>query len=437
MKDDPFPLLLNNIVSGEIDEVTIGLIVFVVVLIILSALISGSEVSFFSLSSQNLKELSEIDKKKEEQIRSQLQNPNRLLATILIANNFINVAIIIISYYITYQIFNFSSSPMFQFVIQVVIITFILVLLGEITPKVYAKQNAVLFSKRMVPLIRTFEVAFFPLSSILISATSFIDKRLIKKSSNISMEEISQAIEIASDGNDHEDEQRILKSIVEFSNIDVKEIMKPRTDVIAIEKNASYSEVLQLIVSSSYSRIPVYEGTFDHVKGILYIKDLIPFISEKELDWIQLCHPPLFVPETKKINDLLKEFQDKKIHLAVVVDEYGGTSGIVTLEDILEEIVGEINDEFDDDGMQYSKLDTNTFVFEAKTSLNDFLKIVDGETDYFDHIKGDTDTIAGLILEKTGIIPKISEEIVFHPYTFIVESVDDRRIKRVKVVIKR
>ena len=429
--------MLNNIVSGEIDEVTIGLIVFVVVLIILSALISGSEVSFFSLSSQNLKELSEIDKKKEEQIRSQLQNPNRLLATILIANNFINVAIIIISYYITYQIFNFSSSPMFQFVIQVVIITFILVLLGEITPKVYAKQNAVLFSKRMVPLIRTFEVAFFPLSSILISATSFIDKRLIKKSSNISMEEISQAIEIASDGNDHEDEQRILKSIVEFSNIDVKEIMKPRTDVIAIEKNASYSEVLQLIVSSSYSRIPVYEGTFDHVKGILYIKDLIPFISEKELDWIQLCHPPLFVPETKKINDLLKEFQDKKIHLAVVVDEYGGTSGIVTLEDILEEIVGEINDEFDDDGMQYSKLDTNTFVFEAKTSLNDFLKIVDGETDYFDHIKGDTDTIAGLILEKTGIIPKISEEIVFHPYTFIVESVDDRRIKRVKVVIKR
>tara|TARA_B100001750_G_C15344074_1_gene513756 strand:- start:165 stop:920 length:756 start_codon:yes stop_codon:yes gene_type:complete len=251
------------------------------------------------------------------------------------------------------------------------------------------------------------------------------------------MEEISQAIELASDGQDHREEQRILRSIVEFGNIDVKEIMKPRTDVIAIEKNASYSDVLQLIVSSSYSRIPVYDGTFDHVKGILYIKDLIPFISEKELDWFTLCHPPLFVPETKKINDLLKEFQDKKIHLSVVVDEYGGTSGIVTLEDILEEIVGEINDEFDDDGMQYSKLDGNTFVFEAKTSLNDFLKIVDGETDYFDQIKGDTDTIAGIILEKTGVIPKISSEITFSPYTFIVESVDDRRIKRVKVIIKR
>lgn len=418
---------------------TIGLILgilLVIFLVFLSALISGSEVSFFSLNSHNLEQLSRKDSKKEKKIRRLLKSPNKLLATILIANNFINVAIILISYYLTSNIFNFSSSPILQFIVQVVIITFILVLLGEITPKVYAKQHAVKFSKRMVSLIRFFEILFTPLSFILLSATSFIDKRLNQKASNVSIDEISQAIDLANDGHQHNNEKRILKSIVEFRNMDVKEIMKPRTDVISLDKKSSYQEVLQLILSSSYSRIPVYQDTFDNVKGVLYIKDLIPYLPEKELDWFELCHMPLFVPETKKINDLLKEFQEKKIHLAIVVDEYGGTSGIVTLEDVLEEIVGEINDEFDDDGQQYSKLDKNTYLFEAKTSLNDFLKIVDGKTDYFDDIKGDTETIAGIILEKTGVIPKISEKIEFNPYLFVIESVDDRRIKRVKVRIK-
>ena len=440
MAADPFPIFLNSTILVEINEITIGLIlgiVFVFVLIFLSALVSGSEVSFFSLNSQNLEELSEIDKKKEVQIRNLLENPNKLLATILIANNFINVAIIVLSSYLTSEIFDFSSSLVLQFVVQVIIITFILVLLGEITPKVYAKQNAVRFSKRIAFLIRFFEIIFSPFSSILIKATSFLDKRLKQKSLHISMEEISQAIELASDGEQLEDEKRILKSIVEFGNIDVREIMKPRTDVIALDKTSTYSQVLELIVSSSYSRIPVYEESFDNIHGILYIKDLIPYLSEESMDWNSLCHDALFVPETKKINDLLKEFQEKKIHLAIVVDEYGGTSGIVTLEDVLEEIVGEINDEFDDDGTQYSKLDENTYVFEAKTTLNDFLKVVDGETDYFDEIKGDTETIAGLILEKTGVIPKISERIEFPPYNFVVESADDRKIKRVKVIIER
>ena len=440
MVADPIPIFLNTTISVEINEITIGLvfgILFVFILIFLSALVSGSEVSFFSLNSQNLEDLSEIDKKKEVQIRNLLENPNKLLATILIANNFINVGIIVLSSYLTSKIFDFSSSLVLQFVVQVIIITFILVLLGEITPKVYAKQNAVRFSKRITSLIRFFEIIFSPFSSILINMTSFLDKRLKQKSLNISMEEISQAIELASDGEQLEDEKRILKSIVEFGNIDVREIMQPRTDVIALDKTSTYSQVLELIVSSSYSRIPVYEESFDNIHGILYIKDLIPYLSEQSLDWNSLCHDALFVPETKKINDLLKEFQEKKIHLAIVVDEYGGTSGIVTLEDVLEEIVGEINDEFDDDGTQYSKLDENTFVFEAKTSLNDFLKVVAGETDYFDHIKGDTETIAGLILEKTGVIPKISERIDFPPYIFVVESADDRKIKRVKVVIDR
>ena len=440
MKEDPLPLFLNTIVLVDINEITVGVvlgIVFVCFLVFLSALVSGSEVSFFSLNSQNLEDLSVIDEKKEKQIRTLLKTPNKLLATILIANNFINVAIIVLSSYLTSLIFNFSSSYILQFVVQVIIITFILVLLGEITPKVYAKQNAVSFSKKMTSLIHFFEIIFSPLSSILIKATSFLDKRLKQKSLNISLEEISQAIELASDGEELEDEKRILKSIVGFGNIDVREIMKPRTDVIALDKNTNYSEVLDLIVSSSYSRIPVYDGTFDNIVGVLYIKDLIPHLSKEKLDWIPLCHDALFVPETKKIDDLLKEFQEKKIHLAVVVDEYGGTSGIVTMEDVLEEIVGEINDEFDDDGTQYSRLDENTFVFEAKTSLNDFLKVVEGETDYFDDIKGDTETIAGLILEKTGVMPRISDKVVFSPYSFLIESADDRKINRVKVSIER
>ena len=439
MKEDPLPILLNT-VSFEVNEITVGLVLYILVvfvLIFLSALISGSEVSFFSLSSQNLEELSEIDERKEKKIRRLLKKPNKLLATILIANNFINVAIIILSSFLTSKFFSFENGSTFQFVIQVIVITFILVLLGEITPKVYAKQNAVSFSKKMTSVIIFFEWIFSPLSSILTSTTSFIDKRLKQKSAHISMEEISQAIELASDGVDHEDEKRILRSIVEFANIDVREIMKPRTDVIALEKNASYEEVLQLIISSSYSRIPVFEGSFDNIKGVLYIKDLIPHLSSDQMDWFSLCHEGMFVPETKKINDLLNEFREKKIHLAIVVDEYGGTSGIVTLEDVLEEIVGEINDEFDDDGHQYSKLDSNTFVFEAKTTLIDFLKIVEWEADYFDNVKGDTETLAGLILEQNGVIPKISEKIEIVPFTFIVESADDRRIKRVKVNIDR
>ena len=439
MAADPLPVILNT-VSVEINDLTIDLIIgtiIVFILIFLSALVSGSEVSFFSLSSKNLEDLSEIDEKKEEQIRSLLSKPNKLLATILITNNFINVAIIILSSYLTSNIFDFSSSKTFQFIVQVIVITFVLVLLGEITPKVYAKQNAVLFSKRMSSLIKFFETIFSPFSSILIKTSSFLDKRLKQKSLDISMEEISQAIELASDGNQLEEEKKILKSIVEFGNIDVREIMKPRIDVVSLEKNVTFDQVLNLIVSSSYSRIPVYEDSFDNIHGVLYIKDLIPHISSKNVDWNSICHEALFVPETKKINDLLKEFQEKKIHLAIVVDEYGGTSGIVTLEDVLEEIVGEINDEFDDDGNQYSKLDSDNFVFEAKISINDFLKVVEGETDYFDEIKGDADTIAGLIIERTGIIPKISEKVDFPPYTFFIESADERKINRVKVHIHR
>ena len=402
MPADPFPYLLTTIISLEIHDLNTGTFISLMIvfsLILLSALVSGSDTSFFSLNSHALNDISDVDKKKEKQIRGLLSNPKKLFATIFIAKNVINVLIIVISFFISHNVFDFSSSIITEITFQVIVISFILVLLTQITPKVYAKQNAVSFSIITCSLVKFLYFIFSPISSFLINSSSFIDKRLKQKSLDISIEELSQALDFSRDEDKLKEEKKILKSIIDFGNIDVREIMKPRVDVISLEKNASFQEVLSLVISSPYSRIPVYENSFDNIHGVLYIKDLIPYITTKKINWSSLCHEPLFVPETKKINDLLKEFQEKKIHLAFVVDEYGGTSGIVTLEDVLEEIVGEINDEFDEDGTQYSKLDDNNYIFEAKTSLNDFLKVVEGETDYFDNIKGDTDTIAGIIIE--------------------------------------
>ena len=438
MKDDPFPFLLEvpYIVLGTITIPIIIGVVIVVILILLSAIVSGSEVSFFSLDSNDLKDIESYDKSKEVRIRKLLSNPNKLLATILIANNFINVSIIILSAYLTSRIFVFSSDAI-KFFVEVIVITFVLVLLAEITPKVYAKKHSALFSKNVLFLIRLLDRLFAPFSRILISSTSIIDKRLKKRSEKISINEISKAIDLTENQDKDEDDKRMLRSILEFGNIDVKEIMNPRTDVVSLDIHFSYQEVLNIIESCSFSRIPVFDKTLDSIKGVLHIKDLIPHILDEDVDWGALCHEPFFVPETKRINELLREFQEKKVHLAIVVDEYGGTSGIVTLEDVLEEIVGEINDEFDDDGERYSRIDDHTFIFEAKTSLNDFLKIVGGDFDYFDNIKGDADTIAGLILEKTRVLPEVQNHVEIFPYEFIIESVDDRKINRVKVIVKK
>ena len=440
MAADPFPYFLNTTISLEIHDlntVTLVGLILIFLLTLLSVLVSGSDISFFSLNSHDLNDISDIDKKKEKQIRGLLSDPKKLFATIYLAKNFTNTLIIILSFFILNNIFDFSSSIIIQFIFQVIIITFILVLLSQITPKFYAKQNAVSFSIYTYSLVKFLYLIFSPISSFVINSSSFIDERLKQKSLDISLEELSQALDFSRGEDKLKEEKKILKSIIDFGNIDVREIMKPRVDVISLEKNTPFQDVLSLVESSPYSRIPVYQNSFDNIHGVLYIKDLIPYISTKKIDWSSLCHEPLFVRETKKINDLLKEFQEKKIHLAFVVDEYGGTSGIVTLEDVLEEIVGEINDEFDDDGTQYYKLDDNNYVFEAKTSLNDFLKVVEGETDYFDNIKGDTDTIAGIIIEKTGTIPKKSDKIEFPPYTFFIESADDRKINKVKVQIER
>ena len=434
MEEVPVSLLLSIFSGIEFNLFSADVLfsfLAIILLIVSSAFISGAEVAYFSLDSSELEEL-ESD---GDGVLKLLKKPNELLATILIANNFINVGIVVISAFLTSIAIVFPEGSNLEFIFQVVVITSLLVLFGEITPKVYANNNPKLFAIRMMKPLVLLQKIFYPLSYILVTTTSFIDKRIEAKQKEISIEEISKALDIT-EHESKEEERRILRSIVEFGNTDVKEIMKSRVDVLAIDKKEEFSSVLKMIVSSGYSRIPVYEEQFDNVLGILYIKDLIPHLDKgDDFDWQSLCRAPYFVPETKMINDLLKEFQVKKNHLAIVVDEYGGTSGIVTLEDVLEEIVGEINDEFDVDDNIYSKLDANNFIFEGKISLIDFLKIVKGELDFFDELKGESDSLAGLVLEVKGKIPKIGEVCKILPYIMVVESADLRRIKRLKVTV--
>ena len=402
-------------------------------LLFCSAMISGSEVAYFSLDASKWKE--EEDKTSVTQIKKMLVNPNHLLATILISNNFINVAIIILSTYMTNHLFDYSHYPIMNFIIQVVVVTFALLLLGEVIPKVYANQNSLTFAKWMSGPLSLLSTIFKPLCKLLVSSTSIIERRFNAKGYQISVDELSSALDLAGENDTKEEEKRILRSIVEFGNIQVKEIMKSRVDVSALERNETFDNVKKLVISSGYSRIPVYKENFDAVVGLLYIKDLLPFLNQKDFEWNILIRTPFFVPEAKMIDDLMREFQEKKIHLAIVVDEYGGTSGIVTLEDIIEEIVGDINDEFDDDGIQFSKLDSSNYIFEGKTSLNDVLKTIDCVSDFFDPIKGESDTLAGLILEMKGNIPENGEILKYEQYSFTVESVDKNRVKRVKVTI--
>ena len=436
MEEVPISIVLSIFYGLEVHlfniQVVISLTV-ILILIIFSAFISGSEVAFFSLSPKDIEEIGKD--RKQIEILQLLEDPNRLLATILIANNFINVAIVILSAFLTSVAITFPPNSSLEFVFQVVIITTLLVLFGEITPKVYANNNAKKFSLMMVRSLKVLQKLLSPLSYVLVSTTNSIDKILEQRQKEVSVEEISKALDLT-EKESKEEERRIFRSIVRFGNTDVKEIMKSRVDVLAIEQRTSFSNVIQKVISSGFSRIPVYKEQFDSIVGILYIKDLIPFLNENDkFDWIKLCRPAYYVPETKMINVLLKEFQLKKNHIAIVVDEYGGTSGIVTLEDVLEEIVGEINDEFDSDDNIYSKIDKNNYIFEGKISLIDFLKIVKGKNNYFDEIKGESDSLAGLVLEVEGKILKIGETCKIPPYTILVESADSKKIKRLKVTI--
>lgn len=418
--------------------ITLSVIISLVVLLLLllfSALMSGSESAYFSLSPANMKDL-EDDKNSriDNKVLKNLSDTERLLATILICNNLVNVGIVILSTFITNSLLDFSQTPILGFLFEVVIITFLLLLFGEIMPKIMGSNRPLSFARLMATPLQFLIAINRPLTSLLVKSVGRLGKRMPVKN-NISMDELNEALKITNDA-DITDEKRILKGIVTFGNLMVSEIMKPRVDVVAIDFNTPFSQLVKTAVDSGYSRIPVFTDDFDSIKGILYIKDLIPHIEKDDtFNWQNLIREPYFIPESKKINDLLGEFQQKKIHLAIVVDEYGGNNGIITLEDILEEIVGEISDESDEEELLYTKIDDRTYIFEAKIQINDFCKVVECDDEIFNDVRGDAETLAGLVLEITGQMPTKNYKLTHKQYQFVIESVDNRRIKRIKVII--
>lgn len=433
--DGPELLLSLAAVVSNSDFIWLGVQgSIVLILLILSGLISGSEVAFFSMTPEDLNSCRESKKKSERQIAKLLDKPKKLLATILIFNNFVNVAIVTLTTVMTWQIFG-TDNEGWTFALVTFSITVLIVFFGEIIPKVYASNRNITFARRTVFLINAASAIFTPLSFLLTSFSSIIEKRVKKKGYDISVDELQEAVEITTN-NTSEEEKEILKGIVNFSTITVKQVMKSRIDITAVEFDLDFHQLMDKINKCGYSRIPVYQDRIDNLKGILYVKDLLPFIDQDEnFAWQKLLRKGYFIPESKKIDDLLKDFQEKRVHMAVVVDEYGGTSGLITLEDIIEEIVGEINDEFDDEDVVYNKVNKNTYVFEGKTSLNDFIKIIDEDPDVFDEVKGESESLGGLVLELNSSMPQVGEKIPYGRFEFIPDSVNHKRIKRVKVVI--
>jgi gliding motility-associated protein GldE len=427
-------LLLNTFFTIELLK-DVFLPVLLVAFLILSAMISGSEVAFFSINPIQEKELEESESSNDKLIQSLLLNPKKLLATILIVNNLINIAIVVLSSFIIDRIsWMANQSAILVFLVQVIVVTFLILLFGEVLPKVYATKNALKLARFMSPFMILAEKLTGWASWVLIRSTNIIDNRLRKRKEKFSLEDLEDALEITQDKL-HTEERRILKSIVKFGNTDAKQIMTPRTQAKAFEFDLTFDELLMEASDISFSRIPVYKESFDEVSGVLYMKDLLPHLKKKDFKWQKLLHKPFFVPENKKIDNLLKEFQKRKVHLAVVVDEYGGTSGIVSLEDIMEEVVGEITDEFDDEDIHYTKVDNRTFIFDGSTTLIDLYKVIGISGEEFENEKGESDTIAGFVLERAGYIPVKNEKLQFRNYDFIIEAADKRRVKQIKLVI--
>ena len=417
--------------------ITTGTVIAVLLtafLLLVSGFASGSEIAFFSLSPQDLEEL-DADKNPCDARIEQLRNDSeRTLATILIANNFVNVTIIMLCNYIFSSLVQFKVAWL-EFIVITVLLTFMLLLFGEIMPKIYSRQAPLKFCRKAVGGIMFLRKVFWPLETILIKSGMIAEKAVPKESRQLSVDDLEQALELT-DEDDIKDEQSMLQGIIRFGDEKANDVMTPRQDIENIEIHSSFKEVLQFINDNNYSRIPVYQGNEDNIRGVLYIKDLLPYISKPEgFRWQSLIRPPYFVPETKRLDDLLREFQENKIHIAIVVDEFGGTSGLVTLEDILEEIVGEINDEYDEDVKPYTKLNNNTYIFEGKILLSDFCKVLQVDDDEFDDVAGDADSLAGLLLELKGDFLSLHEKLSYKQYTFEVMEVEERRISRVKVTI--
>ena len=405
-------------------------------LLFCSALISGAEVALFSLSQKDLEETLQEHPSKGKIITKLLEKPKKLLATLLVANNFINIGVVILFLFVGKNWFAAVSSPILKFGIEVVIVTFLILLFGEVLPKVYASRNNIKFAKRVAYPVAVLDKLLSPISLPMRKVTIYLHNKLGKQKTNFSVDQLSQALELTDSDESSSEEQKILEGIVTFGNTDARQVMSPRMDIFALEIEESFAAIYSKIIEKGFSRIPVYRDNIDQIEGVLFVKDLLRHIDKEEFDWKTLIREPFFIPENKKIDNLLKDFQNMKSHLAIVVDEYGGTSGIVSLEDIIEEIVGDISDEFDGDNSNVSKIDDKNYVFEGKTNLKDFYRIIDVNEELFETAKGEAETLAGFILEVLGNFPKKEQKIVFENCTFTIEVVDKKRVKQIKVTIE-
>lgn len=428
---DPDPASFLNSIDFEF---LFGILA-IAILLACSAFISGSEVALFSLSQKDIDDISNKDYNSGTLISRLLEKPKKLLATILVANNFVNIAIVIIFSSFSGRLFNGIESSVLRFIMEVVVVTFFILLFGEVLPKIYANRNNMEFAKKVAIPISILNNILSPISVPMRNGILFIEKKLNVQKGIFSVDQLSQALELTSQTDTTDGEQKILEGIVTFGNTEVRQVMSPRIDVFALNIEETFSQVMPKIVEKGYSRIPVYKENIDQIEGILFIKDLIPHIDSEDFNWTELLRQPFFVPENKKLDDLLKDFQGMKSHLAVVVDEYGGTSGIISLEDVLEEIVGDISDEFDDEDLIYSQIDDKNFLFEGKISLKDFYRIIEVDENEFESKKGEAETLAGFLLEISGNFPKKRQKITFHNLIFTIENVDKRRIKQIKVTL--
>lgn len=434
-----FSYFLHTLQEVHFNEPTMGVIIaaaLAAILLILSGFASGSEIAFFSLSPQDLSELDPDKNPTDEKIQMLRQDSERTLATILITNNFVNVTIIMLCNFVFGKVVDFGGAVWLQILCITVLLTFLLLLFGEIMPKIFARQNPLAFCRRITGPLLLMRKIFWPIETVLLHSGILAEKVVKQDSRVLSVDDLEQALELT-DKNEIKEEESMLQGIIRFGDETAKEVMTSRQDVVDLDIKSSFQDVLNCIVENNYSRIPVYQDNSDNIRGVLYIKDLLPHLSKPaNFRWQSLIRPPYFVPETKKIDDLLREFQDNKVHIAIVVDEFGGTSGIVTLEDILEEIVGEINDEYDEEERNYTKLNQNTYVFEGKTLLTDFCKILGISDEEFEEVEGDADTLAGLLLELKGDFPVVHEKFYYKNYQFEILEIEGRRIAKVKVIVK-
>jgi len=421
-----FTTIDTNIVFG---------IIGIIVLLFCCSMVAASEVALFSLTPKDLTDLEQKNSTKFIAIKQLLSKPKKLLATILVANNFLHISIVIVFSFSLDQVFSTIASPLLKFIVEVILVTFLILLFGEVLPKVYANRNNIKFACFIAYPLSFLDKLLSPISLPMRAFTNYIQEKLGKQKTNFSIDQLSQALELTSTDDTPHDEQKLLEGIVSFGNTDTKQVMSPRIDLFALDIEESFTQIFPKIIEKGYSRIPVYRDNIDHIEGVLFVKDLIPYINKNLFDWKTLLREPFFVPENKKLDDLLKDFQSMKSHLAIVVDEYGGTSGIVSLEDVIEEIVGDISDEFDEENINFSKIDDKNYLFEGKINLKDFYRIIEVNENLFEIRKGEAETLAGFILEILGNFPKKGQKIYFENCVFSIEVVDKKRVKQIKVTI--